>query len=66
MKLLAAVLLLSVAAPASTPNWAKVAAASTIVVNVLDIKTTIGKSVKAWRAARRVAGKAARKVAGKR
>lgn len=46
-------------------TWTTVAAVSTIAVNVLDIKTTVAKAVKAAKAVKKTTVKAARKVAGK-
>ena len=46
-------------------TWTTAAAVSTIAVNVLDIKTTVSKAVKAAKAVKKGTIKAARKVAGK-
>lgn len=41
------------------------AAATTIGLNLLEIRATTAKAVKAWKATKRVTVKAAKKVAGK-
>ena len=46
-------------------NWTKAAAVTTIAVNVLEIKTTATKAIKAARTVRKTTVKAVKKVAGK-
>ena len=46
-------------------NWTKVAAITTIAVNVLEIKATVTKAVKAARAVKTTTVKVVKKVGGK-
>lgn len=46
-------------------TWATAAAVSTIAVNVLDIKTTVAKAVRAAKAVKKGTVKVVRKVKGK-
>ena len=48
-----------------TFNWTKAAAITTIAVNVLEIKTTVSKTVKAARAVKKTTVNVVKKVAGK-
>jgi hypothetical protein len=43
----------------------RIAAATTIAVNVIEIRSTTAKAVKVWKATRKAAGRAAKKVRGK-
>jgi hypothetical protein len=55
---------LAIPAPAKI-TWTTAAAVSTIAVNVLDIKTTVSKAVKAAKAVKKGTVKVVRKVKGK-
>ena len=61
----AAIALLFVSMAAATVNITTVAAATTIGVNALEIKTHVRNTIKAYRAARKAAAKAVKKVSGK-
>lgn len=49
----------------TTARITEAAALTTITVNVLEIKSTSSKALKAWRAARKATAKIAKKAAGK-
>ena len=64
MERLAAIFLLFAASGDAT-NWPKVAAWTTITVNVIDIKTEVSKSVRIYKKTKHVTVKIAKKIAGK-
>ena len=51
--------------PAFAFNWTKAAAITTIAVNLIEIKSTAAKAIKAARAVKKTTVKAVKKVAGK-
>jgi hypothetical protein len=65
MRRAAAILVFLAASVSARVTWTTAAAVSTIAVNVLDIKQTVSKAVKAAKAVKKGTVKAARKVAGK-
>ena len=64
---LAAVILFLVVVPVSAAKitWTTAAAVTTISINLLDIKDSVKKTVKAWRATKKTTVKVIKKIGGK-